>query len=215
VSGAELLSNPKLIFWDFDGVIKDSVEVKSRGFANLFQAFGGAVKERVLQHHRANGGMSRFDKVPLYLNWAGLKADPDKVAEYCDKFGQLVLQEVIDAPRVAGVEAYIRDNPNRQKFILVSATPQNELVYILHALNLTNCFAKVFGAPTCKKDAIRITLEEACKHKPHDCLMIGDAQTDFDAAQANGVPFLLRWNDANTDMLTNYFGPSIRDLSEL
>lgn len=214
MNSTELLRNPKVIFWDFDGVIKDSIEVKSRGFANLFQTFGEAVKERVLEHHRANGGMSRFDKVPLYLNWAGLNANPDKVAEYCDKFSQLVLQEVIDAPWVAGVEIFIRNNPNQQKFILVSATPQNELAYILRALDLTKCFKKVFGAPTCKKDAIRITLEKY-KYKPNDCLMIGDAQTDLEAAQANEVPFILRRNDTNADMLKNYIGPSIRDLSEL
>jgi phosphoglycolate phosphatase-like HAD superfamily hydrolase len=214
VRGAELLSSSKVVFWDFDGVIKDSIEIKSQGFANLFQAFGSAVKEQVLEHHRANSGMSRFDKIPLYLHWAGLKADPDKVSEYCDKYSQLVLKKVIDAPWVPGVEVFIRNNPNRQKFILVSATPQNELAYILHALDLTSCFAKVFGAPTSKRDAIRITLE-ACKHKPYDCLMIGDAQIDLEAAQANKVPFLLRQNDANNDMLGSYIGPSIRDLSEL
>lgn len=207
-----LFSRPKVIFWDFDGVIKDSIEVKTQAFVDLFRPFGDAVSERVRDHHLAHGGMSRFDKVPLYLQWAGTEYDSATAAEYCDRFSQLVLQGVINAPWVAGVESFLRGNPHRQKFIVVSATPQDELAHILRALDLTNCFTEVFGAPTCKEDAIRITLA-ACSQEPHDCLMIGDARADLEAAQANAIPFLLRRHDTNADVFATYTGPSIKDFS--
>jgi phosphoglycolate phosphatase-like HAD superfamily hydrolase len=203
-----------LIFWDFDGVIKDSIEVKARAFFDLFKVFGKGVAERAREHHQSHGGMSRFDKVPLYLQWAGEEPSQSRVAEFCDRFGLLVLQGVIDAPWVAGVEAYLRSNPHRQAFSLVSATPQDELEQILQALSLAECFGEVFGAPTSKQDAICRSL---ANHRlaPQDCLMIGDARADFDAANINRVPFLLRSHQTNSTIFSDYSGPSIKDFIEL
>lgn len=202
------------IFWDFDGVIKDSVEVKTQAYMQLVKPFGAAVAERVREHHEAHGGMSRFDKFPLYLQWAGEEPSPSRVSEFCDQFSQLVLQGVIDAPWVAGIEDYLRSNHHQQKFVLVSATPQDELEQILLALDLTKCFAEVFGAPTRKKDAIRMALA-ARGLDPHDCLMIGDARADLEAAEANQMPFLLRRHETNANVFADYTGISVKDFTAL
>ena len=37
----------RLIFWDFDGVIKESVSVKIDGFVELFQSFGDDVCNKI------------------------------------------------------------------------------------------------------------------------------------------------------------------------
>ena len=47
-----------VIFWDFDGVIKDSVKVKSTAFGELFAPFGEDIVNRVIEHHEANSGIS-------------------------------------------------------------------------------------------------------------------------------------------------------------
>lgn len=202
------------IFWDFDGVIKDSVEVKTQAYLQLVKPFGVEVVERVREHHEAHGGMSRFDKFPLYLQWAGEESSQSRVSELCDQFSQLVLQGVIDAPWVAGVEGYLRSNRHKQVFVLVSATPQDELEQILLALDLATCFAEVFGAPTRKKDAIRKTLAVRGLD-PHDCLMIGDARADLDAAEANQVSFLLRRHETNANVFADYTDPSVKDFTAL
>lgn len=205
-----MLHSHKLIFWDFDGVIKDSVEVKTRAFVKLFQPYGDEVAERVRAHHEANGGMSRFDKLPLYLGWAGIEPTEDRVSAYCEQFSELALQGVIDAPWVPGVEDYLRSNPHRQIFVIVSATPQEELEQILRVLDLREPFVAVFGAPTSKKEAISMTLE-SYNIDPQHCLMIGDAKADWDAAQANQVPFLLRRHATNGRVFEHYTGDSVED----
>lgn len=204
----------KIIFWDFDGVIKDSVDVKTQAFVKLFKPYGSHVAERVQVHHEANGGMSRFDKLPLYLRWVGEDPTEDRVNAFCKRFSQLALQGVIDAPWVPGVEDYLRTNPHRQTFVLASATPQDELEQILQVINLRACFTAVFGAPTSKKEAIRMTLESR-GIDPRDCLMIGDARADFEAAQTNQVPFLLRRHAINAEVFADYTGPLIKDFTEL
>ena len=204
----------KTIFWDFDGVIKESVEVKTRAFVKLFEPFGAEVAARVREHHEAHGGMSRFDKFPLYLQWAGEEASPARVAEYCQRFGQLALQGVIEAPWVPGAESYLRSNPHRQLFVLVSATPQDELELILQALDLSGCFTEVFGAPPSKREGIGRTIA-ARGLSAEGCLMVGDARADLEAAAANHIRFLLRRHDSNTRVFTGYTGPSIKDFTEL
>ena len=206
--------NKKIIFFDFDGVIKDSVDVKTQAFYSLFEPFDLNIAEQVKKHHEANGGMSRFDKFPLYLKWAGQEPSDENVAEFCERFGQLVLQGVINSPWVKGVEYYLRTNTYNQLFIVVSATPQEELEYILKELDLYRCFEAVFGAPIGKSKAIKDSLN-AFNVPSNECLMIGDAVADLEAAQTNNVPFLLRKHTSNLDLIANYEGPSIYDFTEL
>jgi phosphoglycolate phosphatase-like HAD superfamily hydrolase len=207
-----ILRNARLIFWDFDGVVKNSIEVKAEAFAKLFEMFGETIVSRVREHHLANGGMSRFDKLPIYLGWAGIEPSESRVRDYCEQFGKLVLQGVIDSSWVGGSEAYLRSNTYQQTFVLVSATPQDELQKILSALNLATCFTRIFGAPTRKHDAIQQTLATS-NLDPHDCLMIGDARADLEAAAANQVPFLLRRHKTNSNVFADYFGPSVEDFT--
>lgn len=214
LTGLDFIRHAKLIFWDFDGVIKDSVDVKTQAFVKLFESYGTHVAHQIKLHHEANGGMSRFDKLPIYLRWVGEKPTEDRVNEFCEKFSKLVLQSVIDASWVPGAERYLRLNSNKQSFILVSATPQEELEQILQALDLRKCFEVVFGAPTSKKEAIRMTLDRY-NISPQNCLMIGDAKADWDAAMDNNIRFLLRRHSSNGKIFEQYIGDSVEDFTAI
>jgi phosphoglycolate phosphatase-like HAD superfamily hydrolase len=208
----DLLAQMQVIFWDFDGVIKDSVAVKSVGFEQLFLPYGQAVASRVRQHHEAHGGVSRFDKMPVYLGWAGLPATADNVQKFCDQFSTLVLQAVIDAAWVPGVREYLLAQHGAQYFVLVTATPQKEIETILHALGMAHCFRQVYGAPTTKTTAIGDVLAHL-KCQPQQALMVGDSDTDFDAAQANQVSFLLRRTALNQALQQRHVGPMFDGLN--
>jgi phosphoglycolate phosphatase-like HAD superfamily hydrolase len=200
----------RLVFWDFDGVIKDSIAVKTEAFVQLFESFGDEVSRRVRVHHEAHGGMSRLDKMPLYMAWAGVSVTESRVAAYCQHFSDIVLRRVIDAPWVAGTERILRENPYAQEFVLVTATPHGEITEILEAIDLRHCFSEVFGAPTKKGAAIRDCLSR--REVPLDrCLMIGDARADMEAALDNGIPFLLRRHASNREVFCNYTGDSVED----
>lgn len=41
--------------------------------------------------------------------------------------------------------------------------------------------------------------------------MIGDAKADLDAAEENGIPFLLRRHASNQAVFCNYTGDSVED----
>ena len=61
----ELLSKASVVFWDFDGVIKESTSIKSLAYEQMFSEYGGKILEQVLEHHNKNGGVSRDLKFPF------------------------------------------------------------------------------------------------------------------------------------------------------
>jgi len=202
-----------LIFWDFDGVVKDSVDVKTEAYENLFLPYGVEIARHVRQHHEANGGVSRFDKIPLYLEWAGQSASTEQIEKCCQQFSQAVVQAVIDSPWVPGVHEYLEKHYMDQYFVLVTATPQDEIEKILGSLKLSHCFKEIFGAPTKKDLAIKEVLERL-KCSPHEAVMVGDSESDLLAAQANSVPFLLRSTPLNARLQATYQGPIFDDLND-
>jgi phosphoglycolate phosphatase-like HAD superfamily hydrolase len=209
---SQYLREAFLIFWDFDGVIKDSVDVKTAAFERLFLPYGEEIVSRVRHHHENHCGVSRFDKIPVYLTWAGEQANPAQVEVYCERFSKSVIQAVIDSPWVPGVREYIREHFLRQYFVLLTATPQDEIEKILAALDLSTCFREVHGAPTKKSDAIRAVMSRRGS-APAKALMIGDAETDLRAAQANSIPFLLRRTSLNQPLQASYSGPMFDHLN--
>ena len=54
------------IIFDFDGVIAESVEIKTEAFRDMYAPYGKEVSDKVVDHHLKNGGMSRFEKIPFY-----------------------------------------------------------------------------------------------------------------------------------------------------
>lgn len=210
----ELFGLARLVFWDFDGVIKDSLLVKEAAFSALFEPYGSDLAARVRQHHRDNGGVSRFEKFPLYLSWAGQANTPEAISDLCARMENLVRDGVMAAAWVPGVQALLRNNPFDQSFVVVSATPLAELTDIIHRLGLDSCFRRIYGAPIRKADAIAEFMT-ASGIPTERCLMIGDARADFEAAEKNSIPFLLRRHDGNAEVFRHHAGPSVFDFNNL
>ena len=183
------------IFLDFDGVIKDSVEVKSEAFVKLFKPFGLNIAQRVKGHHESNGA-SRYDKFPLYLEWAGQEISKGVIDDYSDKFSELVKQQVIDSNWVPGVVEFISKNYHQSFFFILTNTPQLEIEEILLALNIRHFFKDVIGAPVNKADGMKHLIEKYSLNNKKS-LMIGDAISDYNASTVNDVNFVLRKTKLN------------------
>jgi len=189
----------ELIFWDFDGVIKESVSVKTDAFVDLFRPYGKDVCNKVRQHHIENGGMSRFDKIPLYLEWSNVTPTRERVDNICTKFSKIVKNKVINSAWVPGVEEFLYSGKEGRIFIMVSATPRDELKDICKSLKLDKIFSEFYGSPTTKSRSLKMSMDEY-GIPPEKCLMIGDAQADINAAKENDVSFVLRRHQYNLNL---------------
>jgi len=208
----DYLNQFSVVFWDFDGVIKESVEVKSKAYQQLFLDYGEEVVERVRVHHEGNGGVSRFEKIPLYLRFAGISDDEATVDSFCETFSDLVVQRVIDSHWVPGVKKYLSSNSGNSHFFLVTATPKKEIDQIAHSINITRHFEEISGAPCDKAYTISRVLTDYSLN-PEAALMIGDSESDFVAADSSGISFLLRRTPLNLALQQTYSGPQFDDFT--
>ena len=206
------LESYKFVFLDFDGVIKDSVEVKADAFEQLFSSYGEDIVKRLRIHHEANGGVSRYEKLPLYLEWFGIRPDENTIEEFAMRFSSLAKSGVINSPWVVGMPDYLINSAKKKPIFLVTATPQKEMEEILDALNIRHCFKQVIGSPSNKTIAVS-TMMKNYKIKPEDAVMVGDSTSDYQAATENDIAFVLRRTNLNRDLQKIHSGAVIKDFS--
>ncbi len=183
----------KAIIFDYDGVIAESVNVKTEAFSELYKPYGEDIVKKVTVHHKANGGISRFEKFKIYhKKFLGQDINQDKVDELASKFSQLVLQKVIDSPFVPGAYEFISDNYQNYDFFISTGTPTEEMEIILKTNNIRKFFIEVYGSPEKKDIHVRKILGKY-GYKNNEVVFIGDALTDRNAARTNGILFIGRY----------------------
>lgn len=178
------------IVFDFDGVLAESVDVKTRAFAALYEPHGADVVRQVVAWHLAHGGVSRFEKFRhFHQAFLGRALAHDEEAELGKRFSALVEEAVIAAAWVPGAREFLADWHERLPLFVASGTPGEELLRIVERRGMAHYFAGVAGAP-CKKGEILRDYLGRSGASPARLLMVGDAMTDFDGAAEAGVPFL-------------------------
>tara|TARA_B110000003_G_scaffold262752_1_gene285733 strand:- start:12595 stop:13239 length:645 start_codon:yes stop_codon:yes gene_type:complete len=183
----------KAIIFDYDGVIAESVNVKTEAFAELYKPYGKEIVQKVIEHHEANGGVSRFDKFKIYhKNYLRENIDQLEIDVLANKFSNLVLQKVIDSPYVTGVYDFISSNYQNYDFHISTGTPSGEIETILKKKSLRKFFNEVYGSPE-KKDLHVKKILKTHGYKKSEVVFIGDALSDRDAARNNDIYFVGRY----------------------
>ena len=196
----------KGIIFDFDGVIAESVTVKTDAFAELYSQYSDDIIKHVVDHHIANGGMSRYKKIKYYHN-NFLKKPITKIEleNLADKFSKIVLKKVIQAPYVPGIYKFINDNFSKYKLFISTGTPEEEIKIICQLRDIEKFFLGIYGSPDSKISHIdKIMTKNKLKSK--DLLFFGDSNTDYDAAKKRNIKFILRQHDENIKFFKDYKG---------
>jgi len=178
------------VFWDFDGVVLDSVDVKTRAFARMFSAYGPDIEKAVVDYHLDHGGVSRYDKFRHYYTMLLHKpVNEDELQALGDKFSDLALDEVLKTPFIPGALETLDELLNRGiPAFVVSGTPEEEVRHIVQMRQLSKYFVEVHGSPRNKVVIINDILTKN-GYDASECLFLGDAMTDYDAAIATGICF--------------------------
>ena len=91
----------KNIFFDFDGVIAESVGAKTEAFREIYSQYGEGISSQVVDYHINNGGVSRFEKFKYWeKKFFNKDISADRVNELAKIFSDLVLNKVIDSDEV-------------------------------------------------------------------------------------------------------------------
>jgi len=182
----------KAIIFDFDGVLVESVDIKTKAFTELFADYGTAMVEKITQHHLDHGGISRYEKIMFYYReYLQAPMSQDQLNNLGQEFSALVVQKVIQAPYVSGAIEFLKNNSQRYDLFIVSGTPHEEMVHIAQAKSIHRYFKGIFGSPTGKGTHIQnILLNHNLKGK--EVVFVGDSITDYRAARKTDINFLGR-----------------------
>lgn len=205
----------KGIIFDFDGVIAESVQVKSDAFVELYKPYGTDVMKKVFDHHEANGGMSRYEKLKIYHeSFLNKTISEEKITDLAKQFSELVVKKVIDCPYVPGALDFIQESYNQYKLFISTGTPTEEIKLIIASRGISQYFSDVFGSPEKKTDHIKKIISKYGL-KCEEILFFGDSNSDIDAAFCNSVPFILRLHTLNKNHFVQYTGQTIKNFKNL
>lgn len=179
------------VFWDFDGVVLDSVDVKTCAFGKMFGQHGPNVQKAVVEYHLMNGGVSRFEKFKyFYRNILKCPLGDGELDALGRQFSSLVLEEVLSAPFMPGAYETLQYLKKRSiPCYVVSGTPDGEIKKIVDARKLGCFFQEVHGSPSLKEDILKDII---CRkgYSLENCVFLGDAMTDYKAAKKVGTKFI-------------------------
>src|SRR5262245_27125798 len=133
----------KAVIFDFDGVVVESVDIKTEAFRELFQGYPAHLKE-ILEYHLLHGGISRQEKIKYFYKHILKKPLADtELKSLSDQFSVLVNNKVIAAPFVDGAEELLKKCQVRYSVFVVSGTPEDEVRDIVKSRKLEKYFLDV------------------------------------------------------------------------
>ena len=176
-----------ILIFDCDGVLIDSNNLKLEAAERILSDYPKEAVSGFIAHFRKSFGRSRYDLFREFVE-DFLEQPFDQnlydglIAAYGEKCSELYLK----SPVIAGVEAFLSKNKGKTLYV-ASGGIESELKSVLSAHGLDHYFTEIYGSPPSKRENIAAIVK---KYPGEKALMLGDAHTDFEAAQANDIDFL-------------------------
>jgi HAD superfamily hydrolase (TIGR01549 family) len=204
----------KYIFFDFDGVLAESVNIKTEAFRKMYLSYGADFSQKVVDYHLNNGGVSRYEKFKIYNGeWLGEEVSTEKINELAAIFSDYVMEGVVNSEEVTGSSEFLNSSAVYIKYI-ITGTPTVEIKTILERRKMDHFFVEAYGAPE-KKDFWVKQILQTEKIRPEECVFIGDALTDYNAAVNNNITFVLRETKEAEHLFKDFKGYRMQDLTSL
>lgn len=204
----------KAIILDFDGVIIESMDIKTDAFRELFKEFPEHL-DAILEYHLKHGGVSRYRKFSyIYEKILKRPLGEEEMEKLGEKFSKLVMEKVMQCPLTPGTKEFLEEYCKKLRLYIASGTPEKELRTIVKHRGLLKYFRGVYGTPALKSEIIsKILLEEGLKKR--EVFFVGDAMTDYEEAAKADVPFIGFKNSVTGTPFSGLRVPLVRNFNEL
>jgi phosphoglycolate phosphatase-like HAD superfamily hydrolase len=179
-----------VIFFDFDGVLADSAQIKTNAFSTLYEGFGREALASALEYHAAHEGISRVVKIKhCHKNFLGIDLDEHDLGVLVQQYQNIVELAVIDSDWIDGARELLEHCQGQVPLFVASGTPEDELHRIVAARGMDQYFTEVRGSPDTKEVIVRDAADRY-EFDPASALFLGDAMTDYNAARTCGCRFI-------------------------
>jgi phosphoglycolate phosphatase-like HAD superfamily hydrolase len=180
----------KNIFWDFDGVILDSMKIKGDGFVELFKDYDSYSIKKLEEYHYLNGGISRFEKIKYFFNHILEKEiSSNEVNQLANKFAIIIESKLFNKDNlIQETVDFIKINANKYNFHIVSGAEDYELKFLCKRFNIDKFFITINGSPVKKELLVKRILDDF-NYKHIETILIGDSINDYYASKKNNIKF--------------------------
>ncbi len=167
-------------------------------FYEAAKPHGEEAATRLADHHRANGGLSRFEKFRfLFETLLGREDYEADLAQALARFAEVSREGLMAAPEAEGLPDLLARIAGEGALVfVVSGGMQEEVQGVLEARGLARHFAGIFGSPD-SKDRILARELDGKGGMARPAVYVGDSRHDFEAARRHGLDFVFvtGWTD--------------------
>ena len=192
--------NPIVIF-DCDGVLVDSNRIKSDAFVEALDGYTPKSIERLIEYHRSNGGVTRYEKFRYFLNeLVEFQGDVDaEKLRLAEKFGGICQAKLQDAELVPGIVHTLRECKNSGiEMFVITGGAEVEVIELLELKGVAGYFNAIYGNPVSKQDHARSLLRAGIVGP--GSVYFGDSRLDYELSVELSANFVFvagytEWED--------------------
>lgn len=180
-----------VIILDFDGVILDSVQLKTDLFIRCYDGEATPSQQQEIRSYQdAHHGIGRYDKFHYFERVVfGRQPEDANIARLASQYSSMLRKDVRHCAELPGAREVLKRFHGHVPLHLVSGTAQADLDAITVERDFDRYFDRIIGSPTRKEEAFSKILREAGGQGAR-IVAIGDSMTEKDAAEATGIGFV-------------------------
>lgn len=183
------MDNYDVFIFDCDGVILNSNTIKTNAFYQSALPYGELAATELADHHRKNGGISRYSKIDFFLeNIKPRSVHGPGREEMLETYATCVKQGLRSCEITSGLKE-LRKKTETAKWAVVSGGDQAELRQVFADRGIDRLFdGGIFGSPDTKDEIFRREKSEG--NIIGRCVFLGDSAYDYNAAVNADVDFV-------------------------
>lgn len=185
-----LLDSYSVIIFDCDGVILNSNELKISAMQSALEKLNLSdfVIKECVEYFKTNFGKSRFHHVRYFVDNIcdfSSKEQEDAYSFILQEYSSQCYQLYLNSELTDGFEQFVK--ALSQTLYVASGSLESELREVFKHKRLNKYFKEIYGSPISKSDLVR---NIKSMHPNEHITMIGDATSDFEAAQMSCIDFI-------------------------
>ncbi|WP_410210543.1 HAD family hydrolase [Aquirhabdus sp.] len=180
--------------FDCDGVILRSNQIKSDAFASALQGEPEQLVAEFVEYHKANGGVSRYQKFAHYYNHMRVDQSTSTdttilTQQAIDRYAAIVRDALSSCEMISGVLTFIQKlHAQGLPCAVNSGGDELELHHVFQVRGLDQYFKHIFGSPSSKHNNMERL--KSAGFMTGSGVMFGDSRSDFIAAQSFALDFV-------------------------
>lgn len=187
----------KGLFFDFDGVIMDSMHLKLDAYCEALKRYQFKRTDIDKLMRRYMGQSRKRILSFLVRDLSGIEWSKEEHREALDIFNRCDEASRSKMTFMPGSLDFLKKHTSFFYTAVVTGTPQYAIDKTIHHFQLTSYFDCVKGSPETKVNILSKLLTTT-GYAAQECLFIGDGRTDQVAADAHNMPFVGMDNRASS-----------------